>query len=68
MTYIELNDEYNSIIDIRGIRQIHNQTVSDDCYYLKIHYSNRETYYSYGYRDIEALYEDRERIKKKLGF
>ncbi len=68
MTYIELNDKYNSIIDTRGIRQVNIQTVSNDCHYLKIHYSNRETYYSYGYKDIETLYRDRDKIKEKLGF
>lgn len=68
MTYVELNDEYNSIIDTRGIRSINVDTVSDDLHYIKIHYRYKDTSCSYEYKDIETLYEDRERIKEKLGF
>lgn len=68
MTYIELNDEDNSIIDTRGIRSISVDNVSDDLHYIKIRYKHKDVSYSYDYKDIETLYEDRERIKKKLGF
>ena len=68
MTYIELNDEDNSKIDTRGIRSISIDNVSDDLHYIKIRYKCKDVSYSYDYKDIEVLYEDRERIKKKLGF
>lgn len=68
MTYIELNDEYNSIIDTRGIRSINVDNISDDLHYIKIHYRYKDTSCLLAYKDIETLYEDRERIKIKLGF
>jgi hypothetical protein len=68
MTYVELNDEDNSIIDTRGIRNISVDNVSDDLHYIKIRYKYKDTSCSYEYKDIETLYEDREKIKEKLGF
>lgn len=68
MTYIELNDKYNSIIDTKGIRSINVDNVSDDLHYIDIHYKYKNISCSYEYKDIETLYEDREKIKEKLGF
>jgi hypothetical protein len=68
MSYIELNDEYNSIIDTRGIIRINVDNVSDNFHYIKIQYRHKDTSCLFGYKDIETLYEDRERIKIKLGF
>lgn len=68
MSYIELNDEYNSIIDTRGIIRINVDNVSDNLHYIRIHYRYKDTSCLLAYKDIEVLYEDRERIKKKLGF
>lgn len=68
MSYIELNDEYNSIIDTRGIIRINVDNVSDNLHYIRIHYRYKDTSCSYEYKDIETLYEDKERIKEKLGF
>lgn len=68
MSYIELNDEYNSIIDTRGIIRINVDNVSDNLHYIRIHYRYKDTSYLLAYKDIEVLYEDRERIKIKLGF
>lgn len=67
MTYIELNDEHKSIIDIKGIRSIHVDYVSDNCSYIKIHYKYNDSLCSYEYKDIKTLYMDREKLKKKLG-
>lgn len=68
MSYIELNDEYNSIIDTRGIIRINVDNVSDNLHYIRIHYRYKDTSCLFAYKDIETLYEDRERIKEKLGF
>ena len=66
MTYVELNDKYNSIIDTRGIRSMYT-TTSIDCCYLKIGYNNKD-YYSYEYEDLLYLCRDVTEIKRKLGF
>ena len=67
MTYVELNDGYNSIIDTRGIRSISVDSVSNDLHYIKIRYKHKDISCSYEYKDIETLYEDRDKIKEKLG-
>lgn len=68
MSYVELNDKYNSIIDTRGIRSIGIHSISGNYHYIEIHYSNKEGTWSYEYKNTETLYEDRDRIKEKLGF
>lgn len=40
MTYVELNDEYNSIIDTRGIRNMYATSASVNCHFLKIDKNN----------------------------
>ena len=59
MTYVELNDKYNSIM--------YTTTTSIDCCYLKIGYNNKD-YYSYEYEDLLYLCRDVTEIKRKLGF
>lgn len=68
MTYVELNDKYNSIIDTRGIRSMYANTVSVNCHFLKIDYNNIKDYYTYEYTDIVTLCEDMFEIKRRLGF
>ena len=69
MTYIELNDEYDSIIDTKEIKSMSvDINVLNNLYYIKIHYRYENASYSYKYRDLVTLCKDQTRIKIKLGF
>ena len=69
MTYIELNDENDSIIDTKEIKSMSvDIDVFNDLYYIKIHYKYENASYSYKYEDTVTLCKDKARIMIKLGF